>query len=174
MFCVVGACAFWIVPLLPWKRVESYLGNGVTVLEQIQGRQGYYKQKGGRGLSVLVQEMRPQVPWVVMCFKLHIVGTVLSNIASVLEIWWQEAGTLVLLCCSKNSFPFFWHGLCHSLPPVLGTSWKCFNKNGTQRRNDKVSDFNLKWENTRCFVLSEVSREEKQLAAATDLATDTC
>ena len=45
---------------------------------------------------------------------------------------------------------------------------------GAQRRDGKVADFNPKWENTRCFILSEGWREEKQLAAATDLATDTC
>lgn len=58
--------------------------------------------------------------------------------------------------------------------PALGISWELFNKNEAQRRNDKVSDFNPKWENSRCFILSKGLREKKQLAAATDLATDTC
>lgn len=56
------------------------------------GQEGSLQAKGDRGLRVLVQEMRPQVPWVVMCFKLHLVGTGLSSLASVLEVWWQEAG----------------------------------------------------------------------------------
>lgn len=64
----------------------------MTVLEQIQGRKGHYKQKGDRDLRVLVQEMRPQVSWVAMRFKLHLVGTGLSSLTSVLEVWWQKAG----------------------------------------------------------------------------------
>lgn len=100
LFIVVEACSCWIVPLLPWRREESQLGCGVTVLQQIHGRQGHCTQMGDSGLRVLAQESslsshalkappwgRPEEP---------------SICAWGLVVW----GRLMLLCYSKNHFHY--------------------------------------------------------------------
>lgn len=167
----VEACVHWIATLLPWKRERSDMTCRVPPLEQIQGRTGTASKRG----------QDPQSPHSRNEAPCNLGGHGLqappggdwcpSSPLSVPKVWGQEAA---LACQVAIRIIALRQGPPGSLFPAPGISWQLFNKNGAQRRVGKVADFNPKWENTRCFILSEGWREEKQLAAATDLATDTC
>lgn len=97
------ACACWIVPFLHWKR--EGVGCEVLALEETWGREEHCKLKGGRGFRILVQEMKRQVPWVVMGLKFTLWGLACTTLHCA---WSRSMRQAHLLLLPQVSFSFPW------------------------------------------------------------------